>query len=147
MDMKTCVCGKVFEAGLGFIPGLDAASFKSRGKQFDPRYPLTPLETLRAETCEACARHGRDVISSTWMFNHMADLCRENARRLAAEQEKVAAEKERLAMRSMAYALRRPDDRGLVNQTHAEGGKPYYGGKHHRKPAAERRQRGKNKKH
>lgn len=129
--VKTCACGATFESGCGFVEGLDAVSFTARGKQFDSHYPLAISEILEAEKCQACARCGSEVISTTSFINKMRELVKKNARELAKQQESQAVWGERERAMRLEMASKRPDNRGFVNQTFAEA-KPRK--EHHKKP-------------
>lgn len=114
--MKTCGCGRTFEAGLGCHEGLDVLSVKTRKVEFSPRYPLTPTEVADAETCRECAG-GINALSTTFVLNYMAELITKNAERIKreqAEEDRRRELEESRHVRSLEYAMTQ-ENRGLNN--------------------------------
>ncbi len=132
-------CNARFVAGAGFVPELDLL-YKG---PVDMRYPLADSRIFEMEICSRCAQECRRYDIGTFATAATLALMEgarsRNAERIERERQSRFERERRDHERSLAWALRREDDRGFVNEVFAMA-KPHK--ERHKKPGQRYRNEG-----
>lgn len=119
-------CTSQFLVGSGSVPDLTTLYEQVRGTAVDQKFPLTREEVLSTELCRSCGhdrrfrQHGIKMYSTEGTLKLMAGWAYQNAEVIARQAQERHRREAIEKSRNLAYALRRDDDRGFVNETLAK---------------------------